>query len=885
LQTLHTDAGHIASPNRRSLAVAASVAVASLMPGCQHNQNPAISPGITVELAEQRAASIRDLRYEYALSIPGDPAAPVEGSVTIRLTLNEATKPLVIDFAAGADHLELVVANGRPIDIEATVGHIVVPAADLEPAENRIEIAFRAGDGALNRNPDFLYSLFVPARAHHAVPIFDQPDLKARFTLELTVPAEWHAIANGAELSRDVQGGTARIRYAETEPIPSYLFAFAAGRFTVETAVRGGREYRMFHRETDAQKVARNRDAVFDLHAAALEWLEQYTAIPYPFGKFDFLLIPSFQFNGMEHPGAIYYRDTSLLLDESATENQTLDRARLIAHETAHMWFGDLVTMRWFDDVWMKEVFANFMAAKIVDPAFPQVPHDLRFLLAHHPRAYAVDRTAGTHSIRQPLDNLDDAGTLYGPIIYQKAPIVMRQLERLIGVDAFRDGLRGYLERFAFGNASWLDLVEILDPLADFDVAAWSRAWVEEAGRPTIRTEIGRSAGGTLERIALEQSDPLPERNLLWAQRIDVLVASADGAESVPIELVRQRAELPVAVLSPEVELVLPPADGLAYGRFELDPASREFLLERLPQMEDPIARGAAWITLWDEVLAARVAPMRLLTLALTALPHEDTEANVQLVLQLVERTFWKFLPPATRAEAAAQLEGALLEGLANAQTSSLKAAWFNAFRSTVTTRDGRAFLERIWRRDERIEGLVHAETDEAAMALELAVRDAAGAERILGAQLERFENPDRRARFEFVMPALSAQSEVREAFFAALGDPDSRRREPWVVEALGYLNHPLRAAVAEPHLRRALELLPELQRTGDIFFPANWTNALLAGHSSSSAASIVREFLNDRQDLPDALRRVVLQSADELFRAAEIVGSEPIAAPGSGAP
>ena len=162
----------------------------------------------------------------------------------------------------------------------------------------------------------------------------------------------------------------------------------------------------MFHRETDAAKVARNRDAIFDLHARALAWLEDYTSIPYPWGKFDFVLIPSFQFGGMEHAGAILYNASGLMLDESATQNQLLERASVIAHETAHMWFGDLVTMRWFNDVWMKEVFANFMAAKIVNPSFPEVNHELRFLLAHHPAAYQVDRTPGPIPIRQPLANL-----------------------------------------------------------------------------------------------------------------------------------------------------------------------------------------------------------------------------------------------------------------------------------------------------------------------------------------------------------------------------------------------------------------------------------------------------------------------------------------------
>ena len=195
----------------------------------------------------------------------------------------------------------------------------------------------------------------------------------------------------------------------------------------------------MFYRENDDAKVARNAQKIFDLHTSALEWLEEYTGIKYPFGKFDFALIPAFQYGGMEHPGAILYRESSLMLDESPSINRQLSRASLIAHETAHMWFGDLVTMEWFDDVWLKEVFANFMAAKIVNPNFPEIDHELRFLLAHYPGAYSIDRTAGTHPIQQPLDNLENAGTLYGSIIYQKAPIVMRNLEDLIWCSAFSE--------------------------------------------------------------------------------------------------------------------------------------------------------------------------------------------------------------------------------------------------------------------------------------------------------------------------------------------------------------------------------------------------------------------------------------------------------------
>jgi len=447
--------------------------------------------GVSESLAHDRAERISDVRYDLAFSVPAAKSEPVSAREVVRFALRDASSPLVLDFAPNrAGFLMKAEVNGTETAVRQVNGHLIAPVASLRRGENAISLEFNAGDASLNSSDDFLYTIFVPARAHEAFPCFDQPDLKARWSLALDVPAGWQLVANGAELDRQTDGGRTRVRFAQTAPIGTYLFAFAAGKFSVEQAERNGRTFRMFHRETDAAKVARNRDAIFDLHAAALKWLENYTGIPYPFGKFDFFLVPAFQFGGMEHPGAIFYNANGLMLDESATQEQLLGRASVISHETSHMWFGDLVTMKWFNDVWMKEVFANFMAAKIVNTSFPSINHDLRFLLDYYPTAYSVDRTAGTNEIRQPLANLNDAGTLYGAIIYQKAPIVMRQLEALIGADAFRDGLREYLKTYSYGNATWPDLVTILARHTREDVAAFSHAWVEERGRPIIRPEV-----------------------------------------------------------------------------------------------------------------------------------------------------------------------------------------------------------------------------------------------------------------------------------------------------------------------------------------------------------------------------------------------------------
>ena len=252
-------------------------------------------------------------------------------------------------------------------------GHIVIPAEWTTAGSNQIEFEFIAGDEALNRNDEFLYTLFVPARARLAFPCFDQPDLKARYTPDAH---RARRLAGGRQRSgrgRAGRGGrgATTFEFAETQPLPTYLFAFAAGKFSVETAQRGGRDAahvpsRDRRRQGRAQPRRDLRSACVGARLA--RGLHRH---PYPWGKFDVVLIPSFQFGGMEHAGAILYNASGLMLDESATQNQLLERASVIAHETAHMWFGDLVTMRWFNDVWMKEVFANFMAAKIVNPSFP----------------------------------------------------------------------------------------------------------------------------------------------------------------------------------------------------------------------------------------------------------------------------------------------------------------------------------------------------------------------------------------------------------------------------------------------------------------------------------------------------------------------------------
>ena len=842
--------------------------VALSLLGSASSQPPAEpGPGVSETLAQERAAAIKDLKYELSFTIPADRQAPVRGRSLAEFTL-DSPRRVIFDFAQPADRLAAVRAGGRMVPATVRDGHIVIPAEMTRAGVNQVEFEFTAGDEALNRNDEFLYTLFVPSRARLTFPCFDQPDLKARYRLSLITPSGWQAIANGSDASRTLAPGTVTTTFAETPPLPTYLFAFVAGKFSIETALRHGRTLRMFHRETDAAKVARNRDAIFDLHARALEWLEDYTDITYPWGKFDFVLIPSFQFGGMEHAAAILYNANGLMLDESATQNQRLDRASVIAHETAHMWFGDLVTMRWFNDVWMKEVFANFMAAKIVNPSFPQLNHDLRFLLAHYPAAYDVDRTAGTNAIRQELANLDEAGQMYGPIIYQKAPIVMRQLELIVGARRFRDGLREYLKRYAYANATWLDLVRILDERTRENLAEWSRIWVEDRGRPEFTTTLRVNSSGRLDGLTLTQQDPM-KRGLVWPQRLQVTLGYDGSVKELPIYVTGAETMVKDAKGLPAPRFLLPGGGGLGYGLFVLDAGSREYLLNHVEDIPDALTRGVAWVTLWDNLQASRVDAVSLLDAALRALPREADEQNAQRVLSYVTRVFWRFLPTTDRVARAPALEAALRAGLERGRTQSEKAAWFNAYRDVVLTPEGVAWLTRVWQREQPIPGLRLAEPDEIALAMELAVREAPGWEEILKTQLDRTENPDRKARLAFVAPALSADPAVRDRAFARFRFVENRRREPWVLESLQYLNHPLREKHAERFVQPALDLLREIQQTGDIFFPGRWMDSTLWGHRSPEMAKTVREFLAANPQYPQRLTWTILRSADELFRVA----------------
>jgi aminopeptidase N len=816
----------------------------------------AAEPGVSLKLAQQRAQSLSALEYQLELQVPGERSAPIEGKMTIRFHYRADGQSLQIDFRQTPEHLLTVSVNGQPVDYQQTQEHILLPANSLRSGANKVVLAFLAGDGSLNRNEDYLYTLFVPDRARTAFPLFDQPDLKSRISLSLVLPPGWTALANAALLQKEQQGSNLRWTFAPTEPISSYLFAFVAGDFATQTREVNGRSMTMLHRETDTAKVARNLDAIFDLHGQALSWMEAYTGISLPFSKLDFALIPSFQYGGMEHTGAIGYRASSLLLEAEPTQVQLLSRASLIAHEVAHMWFGNLVTMAWFNDVWTKEVFANFMAAKIVNPAFPQINHDLNFLVRHYPGAYSVDRTAGANPIRQDLANLNLAGQLYGPIIYQKAPIMMRQLERVLGEAKFRKGMRQYLSTHAYGNATWPELVDILDALSDTDLKTWSEVWVNTPGRPQFTT----ARRG--EKLEILQTDPA-DKGRVWTQHFTVRPLSGG---SLPIASTAHSTALTTSTAAGSLLLN---ADGRGYGLF---PAS----LAQLDIWQDLtlLERGSSLVNIYENVLEGRIKPASYLRQLLPLIRTESEPLILDLALAQLYRIHTSLLTEATRKQSLADIESALWDTIELSLEN--RRQLYESYSAIAQSPPAMTHLKALWTGELKLQGLTLSERDRIRLAEILAIRLPAEAAAIIATQLQNTRNPDDLRRLQFIAPSLSPDARTRDAFFASLAQESNRQTENWVLDGLRNLHHPSRTGHSVRYLGESLALLEEIQVTGDIFFPGHWLNASLANHNSDQAVQTVTGFLHQRPDYNPQLRMKILQAADLPIRANRILAAPP---------
>lgn len=749
-----------------------------------------VEPGVSLVLAQYRAQHVRDVAYNLSFTIPGETESGVAFEEEIAFEWG-GDGDLQLDFQG---LLRAASINDANLDSSCYHDeHIVVPARYLEKGRNRIRIGGKCSDKSLNRQADYLYTLFVPDHARSAFACFDQPDIKGRYTLSIVVPADWTAISNGLLQSNTEADGQWSMTFRTTEPLPTYLFSFTAGRFSEQKAVRDGRQLTALYRETDPQKVAQ-LPVIFDEIALSLRWMEQYTGIAYPFQKYGFVILPGYQFGGMEHPGCIQYKDQTLFLGPNPTPDEELNRLHLLAHETAHMWFGDLVTMRWFDDVWTKEVFANFMADKIAEEQYPELNHELSFVRTHYIPAIATDRTLGTHPIQQPLDNLNQAGLLYGNIIYHKAPIMMRKLEEQMGAEKFQRGLQKYLSKFSYANATWDELIDILDQEApDASLRDFDRLWVKQKG------------------IATEPLDPYGDE--------------------------------------------LPNLEGTDYVRYLLDDSkAADEYIGRWGEIQLLTGLLAAAMTLHDNYLAQRATPQQTFQAIYKLCQEETSELLLSACGNMLVSVMSRY-PGQHRAAVEQQL-------WQMATTHPVKAFRQQLLRSLGRTATSEAIVDsiyNIWK--DNSHPLLNTR-NYMAMAYHLAIMRPDQWQEIVGTQRSRIDNADLQREFDFISRACTPHQEEQDRLFSSLLQRENRTVEPYASAMLALLNDNTREPYNNKYITPGLDVLEEIQRTGDIFFPLDWCQSLLGGHQSREAARLVRAFLDSRPDYPEALRNKLLQTA-----------------------
>ena len=844
----------------------------ALLWSCSSDKTIKVEKGVSLELANWRKANISLINYNLEFRIPEANDQQIQALEELTFNLKEVSEDLQLDFKEDKSKLKGVIVNGNSEEIRFEEEHLILSKEHLKEGFNKVEINFFAGESSLNRKEEFLYTLFVPDRARTAFPCFDQPNLKATFELKLDLPAKWNSLSNAPVGTVQIKDGRKQVEYQKSDLISTYLFSFVAGEFKTITETIGGRTMTMLHRETDQEKVDRNVKEIFRLHAASIQWLEGYTGIKYPFKKFDFALIPSFQYGGMEHVGAIQYRANSLFLDEDPSQNRLLSRASLIAHETAHMWFGNLVTMDWFNDVWTKEVFANFMAAKMVNPSFPEINHELNFL-KHYSSAYSVDRTEGANPIRQNLPNLNEAGQMYGAIIYNKAPIMMKQLEFLIGEDVFRAGLQEYLSTYGMNNATWPNLIEILDKKSEADLKTWSEVWVNSPGRPdfSFTAENGSAT--------LSQSDRSGDK--VWPQSFRMKLYNNGRKDRKELEVVSGRDPYTVSLTESWTDFdVLHNSNGVGYGLF---PPAYDMIQKRWESLSD-LEKGSVLLNSYENLIEpsnygqeSQYSPEQYLEVLQWIIEREQNQLNLNRAIGQVTSVYWNLLSEEQRNAVAPALEKQLYGLMMKAEDSAIKKMFFNAFSSVTLTERNKQHLFDIWvgASHAQIEGLKLSENDKIGLAANLAIKMPDKASLITNKQYSGIQNPDAKRRFAFIMPALSDTASVRDALFESFKNEKNRETESWVLTALNYLHHPLRKNESVRYIKPSLELLQEIQITGDIFFPKRWLDANLGGHSSDEAIAAVEAFLNENPNYNNQLKMKIQQSADFGKRANAILSRD----------
>ena len=669
--------------------------------------------------ARARADLLHVESYDVALDLTSDDAT-FDSMTTVRFHAADPGGSTFIDLVA--DQVDRVVLNGRNLDPAAVHDGARIMLDGLA-ADNELQVRARCrymhtGEG-LHRFVDpvdgsvYLYTQFQVADARRVFAVFDQPDLKATFAFTVTAPAGWQVVSNQPTPEPvPAAGATAIWRFPPTERLPSYVTALVAGPYhRVDGEYRdGGRAVPLgvFCRASLAAHL--DADVILTETRQGLEFFENAFDVPYPFAKYDQLFVPDYNSGAMENAGCVTFNE-DYVFRSRVPEVSYERRAVTILHEIAHMWFGDLVTMTWWDDLWLNESFAEWISTLCAAEATQWNSAWATFANTDKTWAYRQDQLPSTHPIRAEINNLEDVEVNFDGITYAKGAAVLKLLAAWVGREDFLAGIREYFREFAWENTTLADLLSTLQQVSGRDLKSWSADWLETAGVNTLAPEVATDGDGRYTAFTVVQTAPeawptlRPHRLAigLYDRKENGLVRR----DRVELDVTGAQTEVPQLVGTAAPDLVLLNDDDLTYAKVRLDERSLSALMADTWHIAETLPRALCWASAWDMTRDGELATRGYLDLVLAGVGSETDSSVVRTLLRQAESAVLLYSAPDRRAENRLRLADGLLRLMGEAAPGSdSQLQLVRAFASAAVTDEQLATVRALREETQRLDGL-----------------------------------------------------------------------------------------------------------------------------------------------------------------------------------
>jgi len=868
----------------RALTLAISVMLGST--AIQAQAQPAAatsSPSVRAENAflaqadaKARSARVSNVAYVLAFELTGKET--FSGTSTISFDLKDKSTPLTIDLDKAT--ITSLTVNGKTVTPQYNNWFITVAAQDLVQGKNAVSVSYSRphstnGEG-LHRMVDpvdgkvYTYSHFEPAAAHQMFALFDQPDLKATYTLTVTAPADWQVVSTTRESKIEENGANKRWTFPATKKLSAYNFSLHAGPYKVWEDKSGKYPMRLFARQSLAAQVT--PADWFKYTKAGLDYFDKYFGIPYQFDKYDQILVPDFLYGAMENAGAVTFAERGFVFKTAMTAAQRETLAEVILHEMAHQWFGDLVTMDWWNGLWLNESFASFMATMATAESTEFKHAWQSFYIDGKQGAYAQDAGPSTHPIEVPVPSTANAFDNIDAITYSKGASTLKQLRHLLGEETFRKGVHNYLVKYQFKNATLEDFLGSLGAAAGRDMRPWTDEWLAKAGVNTIAADY-RCAAGKVASFTLRQSAPNPALPTLREQRVQVASFRQQGGKLV---LVKNAAitykgaatAVPALVGSACPDLVYPNYQDWGYAKVELDQRSFATASKYLSGTDDALLRTMMWQSLWDGVRDAKYPLNEFVQAVLTHAPAEKNYTLLGDVLGKV-RASKNYMDrmesaPAWRAQTITALQDMAWKGmLENKADSNFVRLWFDLYQTVATDKAGQDKLASILSGATVVEGMPLNQDLRWSLIFSLARYDYPGSAALIEAEQARDKSDTGQAaalRATVVRP----DPKVKAEWLAKVEDLKTALPFSRVRGAMSSLYPAEQAALSEATAEQRLTSLAALDKVAGPVYMRSYGGSMIPARCTAESVQRLEKAIAGARELSAGTRRALADAHEQ---------------------